>query len=60
MHWSLSFNLIPNLRKLSVKLQSFGHLIDSGSHRKSCTKIFSIQIAGESLIPHTVNTCSSH
>ena len=32
MRWSVTFDLIPYLRKMSVKLQSSGHLIDSGSH----------------------------
>ena len=28
----ISFDLIPYLRKMSVKLQSSGHLTDCGSH----------------------------
>ena len=32
---------MPCLLKMSVKLQSSGYLIDSGSHQKSCTKILS-------------------
>ena len=41
MHWSFSFDLMPYLLKLSVKQQSPGYLIDSGSHQKSYTKILS-------------------
>ena len=50
----VSINMIPNLRKVNVKWQSSGYLTDSGSHQKSCTKILSIQIVGESLMQHTV------
>ena len=46
----VSFDLIPYLRKMNVKLQSSGHLADSGSHEKSRTKNFSTQITGESLM----------
>ena len=54
MRWSVNSNMIPNLRKMSVKKQSSGYLTDSGSHQKSCTKILSIQIVGESVMQHTV------
>ena len=54
MRWSVSFDLIPYLRKMSVKYKSSGHLTDSGSHQKSGTKILSLQIADESLMQHTV------
>ena len=49
MRWSVNSNMIPNLRKMSVKKQSSGYLTDSG-----CTKILSIQIVGESVMQHTV------
>ena len=37
MRWNVSFDLIPHLRKMSVKYQGSGRLIDSESHQKSCS-----------------------
>ena len=38
---SVSFNLIPYLRQMNMKWQSFGCLIDTGSYQKTCSKILS-------------------